>query len=245
MSLFRNFKKHTAHCIWSLMLLQIFLPMAQAQEKSSLVNTEFSCVIWKKLPYDELYYRQGAEYFPLALLANNRSQLYPLKGMEALELYIPALDEKGQPIYTLVGKGTFPLSANRIIFFIVQRGGEALLPLGLLGIDDSLEGFPPGTTRFVNMSNLSLKVGFGSGVTNMKPRAMTTIESKAPSDGGFMPFLVTDENGKRVFETRLMSQPNGRDMVFILPSDRVGRPISLRFVPQVISPKRSSGSDAP
>jgi hypothetical protein len=238
------FRKFTAQCLLGILLLQVCILTAHGQENSSPVNTEFSCVIWKKLPYDEIYYRQGAEYLPLKLLANNRSQLYPLKGMEALELHIPGLDEKGRPIYTLVGKGTFPLNANRVIFFIVQRE-KALLPLGLLGIDDSLEGFPPGTTRFVNMSNLSLKVGFGSSVTNLKPRAMATVESKAPSDGGFMPFLVTDENGKRVFETRLMSQPNGRDMVFILPSDRVGRPISLRFVPQVIPLKRGSASDTP
>ncbi len=238
-------RNSTAQCLLGLLLLQVLSLTTHAQENSPSLNTEFSCVIWKKLPYDELYYRQGAEYLPLKLLANNRSQLYPLKGMEALELYIPGVDEKERPIHTLVGTGTFPLSANRVIFFIVESGKKARFPLRILGIDDSLEGFPPGTTRFVNMSNLGLKVGFGSSVTKLKPKAMATVESNAPSDGGFMPFIVTDDNGRRVYETRLMSQPNGRDMVFILPSERVARPISLKFVPQVISPKRGSVLDAP
>ncbi|CAA6679894.1 MULTISPECIES: hypothetical protein [unclassified Lentimonas] len=227
-----------AFAIGFIAFLSIFSD-ATAQNPKVSASVEFSCVIWNKLPYETLYYRQDGEYLPLKLSPNNRSPLYDLSGMEAFELYIPGLDETGQPAYKLVGQSALLPDVRRLLFFIVERPKDSGLPLGLLGIDDSLNTFPPGTTRFVNMSSEPLVVSYGDKNTLIPIRSMKNVKSNAPAKGGFMPFLVTDEQGDRVYETRLMSRPTGRDMVFILPSERRDRSVELKFIPQIIPPNQS------
>lgn len=223
-------------------LLQCLQMAAHGQAEQTTKPIRFSCVIWKKLSFPELYYRQGKEYIELKLLPNNRSEAYRLKGMSALELYVPGEDEAGRPIYRMVAQSALQPNARRMLFFIVEDSKSSEMPLRVLGIDDSMKGFPVGHTRFVNMSELSLKIGFGNQVTDLAAKSMCTVESNVSENGGLMPFVVTDAEGNNVYQTRLMSQPRGRDMVFILPPSRPKGRIGVKFLPQVVpvqSPEKS------
>lgn len=241
---FQNSFNVMQRVIVCILLLQCLQVTVHSQNEPATKPITFSCVIWKKLSFPELYYKQGKDYIELELLPNNRSDVYRLKGMSALELYVPDVDEAGRPVYKLVAQSPLQPNVRRLLFFIVESNSTTGLPLRVLGIDDSMKGFPLGHTRFVNMSTLSLKVGFGGEVTDLAAKSMCTVESNVSKNGGLMPFLVTDEKGNKVYQTRLMSQPRGRDMVFILPPNRPKGRVGVKFLPQVIPVKRSTDRSA-
>ena len=48
---------------------------------------------------------------------------------------------------------------------------------------------------------------------------------------------ILDENGEKVFETRLFAQASGREIVFIGPPKKEGGLPSVRFLPQLLPQK--------
>jgi hypothetical protein len=217
----------------------------QAQQQQA-GPVKFSCAIWKNLSLSEVFYRQGKEFIPLKLSAGNRSELYSLKGAAALELYTliaAEQSETGKAEYRLVGQSTLPVGVKRILYFITEIDNPEGLPFRLSGVDDSLLSFPRGAFRFVNLTNVPLKVYFGEEVNEVAPKKMTLVKSKVSREGGLLPFIVQGPNGRNVYENRFFAQETGRDMVFILPPSNPGGRVNVRLLPQLIAyPRQSSAS---
>ena len=76
---------------------------------------------------------------------------------------------------------------------------------------------------------------------------MTVMNSGRIKNGGFMPFVINDTKGKRIFGTRLFGQPSGRELVFIIPPRQKGAMPRVKFVSQLLAPlqvdadKKSNG----
>lgn len=244
--MYKYFRKMNLTFFTKLMLLLLMAAplFIQAQQQSGPVK--FSCVIWKSLSFSEVFYRQGKDYIPLKLSAGNRSELYPLKGAAALELYIfiaAAKSETGKAEYQLVGQSTFPVGIKRILYFITENNDPGGLPLRLSGVDDSLLTFPRGAFRFVNLTNVPLDVSFGGEVNEIAPKKMTMVKSKVSRAGGLLPFIVKDSAGRNVYENRFFAQETGRDMVFILPPTNTGGRVIVKLLPQLIAfPRQPSAS---
>ena len=221
-------------------LFSFALPVAlQAKDESPghSGSIQFSCAVWEKLSYPELFYRDGKSYLPLEFFPGNRSQLYPLKDGNALELYEKVTTEDGEVTYQLVGKAPLVAGARRMLFLVDPVANASRLPLKLYGVNDALDVFPPGTMRFFNFSPTELQVKFAGQVSKLTAGGMSLVKSNVSEKGGFIPFLIGDPKGAVVFETRLFSQPTGRDMVFISPPAQPGGRVLVKVLPQLIAPE--------
>lgn len=230
-----NFSRLTQSLfVLSLLWAAAPLPLG-AQSAAKATSIKFSCVAWENLTISNLFYRQGKKCLPIQLSPGNRSELYTLQDATALELCALAVDDQGKEYYKLIGQAALPEGSERALFFIAERTTADGLPLTVSGMDDSLKNFPRGSFRFVNSTPVELKVTFGGVTTPIVPRAMTVVPSQVSKDGGFLPFLVKDNAGRNVYETRFFAQPTGRDMVFIAPPPKPGDQVLIKFLAQLIA----------
>lgn len=208
-----------------------------AQSPAGKPGQEFSCLIWEPLAIAEVFYRDGEKYLPLEFSPGNRSQLYPLKEAAALELYERATGADGADTYKLVGRGSWDTGARRMLFLVDPAAEGSGLPLRIFGVNDALDVFPRGTFRFLNFSSIPLQVKFAGKTGKLPVGEITLLKSDVSDKGGFLPFLIGDDNGKVVFQTRLFSQPNGREMVFIGNPAKAGGLPRVKFLTEIIPPE--------
>ena len=218
-------------------LLFAACPAPLRAQASGRPAVEFCCVVWEPLPITAVFYRDGKSYLPLEFFPGNRSQLYPLKEGNALELYEKVTAADGEPTYQLVGKAPLVAGARRMLFLIDPVANPSGLPLRLYGVNDALDVFPPGTIRFFNFSPAGLQVKFGGQVSKLPASGMSLVKSNVSENGGFIPFLIGHPKGAVIFETRLFSQPTGRDMVFISAPAQPGGRVLVKVLPQLIAPE--------
>ena len=198
---------------------------------------EFSCLVWESLPIAAVFYRDGNSYLPLEFSPGNRSQLYPLSEVTALELYEKVTAADGATTYKLVGKAPWQAGARRMLFLVDPVPNATGMPLRIFGVNDALDVFPPGTFRFLNFSNATLQVKFAGQVKKLPAGEITIVKSNVSEKGGFLPFQIGDSDGKVVFETRLFSQPSGREMVFIGNPAEPGGLARVKFLTEIIPPE--------
>jgi hypothetical protein len=194
-------------------------------------------MVWEPLPIAAVFYRDGKSYLPLEFFPGNRSKPYPLKEGDALELYEKAAGADGATTYKLVGKAPLVANTRRMLFLIDPTPSATGLPLRLFGVNDALDVFPPGTFRFINFSTAALQVKFGGQTSKLPAGKMCVVKSNVSEKGGFLPFFIGDATGEVVFETRLFSQPTGRDMVFIGAPATPGGRYLVKFLTEIITPE--------
>jgi hypothetical protein len=208
-----------------------------AQSAAAKPAVEFCCVIWEPLPITAVFYRDGKSFLPLEFSPGNRSRHYPLKDGNALELFEKVTAADGALTYKLVGKTPLVAGARRMLFLVNPAPNAAGLPLRLYGVNDALDVFPAGTIRFFNFSPTELQVKFAGQASKLPAGEMSLVKSNASENGGFIPFLIGNPKGEVIFETRLFSQPTGRDMVFIGAPAQPGGRVLVKVLPQLIAPE--------
>lgn len=224
-------------------LFSIALPVAlQAKDESPghSGSIRFSCAVWEKPPYPELFYHHGGEYLTIEVSVGQRSKAYPLKGVEALELFIrkkmPAAAAESNAAVEYERVGTAPLlpDAKRILFLIDAKKDANGLPLRVLAIDDSLEIFPAGSYRFFNRTPDLLRIEFGGATHDLPQGGWKVVTPELPEAGGFLPAILRDEQGRILLENRFLAQPTGRELVIIGPPAEGRTGIAIRFLSEII-----------
>lgn len=228
-------RRHLQFLFFACVLLLATCPaLIRAQSDSGKPAVEFCCVVWEPLPITAVFYRNGISYLPLELSPGNRSKFYPMREGGALELFEKEVGVDGATAYKPVGRAPLVSGARRMLFLVDPVANATGLPLRLFGVDDALDAFPPGTFRFFNFSMAELQVRFGGQVSKLPAGEVSVVKSNVSDKGGFVPFLIGDSKDEVVFETRLFSQPTGRDMVFIGAPARPGGRVLVRVLPQLI-----------
>ncbi|MEP5351198.1 MAG: hypothetical protein ABJM75_10135 [Luteolibacter sp.] len=240
------------HCLFKRFLPAICLLMTSsflpAEEPTSAMpgTIEFACVAWEKLSQEELFYRDGEDFHALEITPGQQSEIRSLTGSYALELHILKENGDEEPTYALVGLAPILEGSTRMLFLIEEKTDYHGLPLQLRGMDDSPDKFPVGTTRLVNFTAELLKVALGDDECELEPDAIEVAMTPSPADGGFVPFLIKDEEGNAAFESRLFSQPTERKTVFILPPTDGRSTPTLKFVSEYIAtPPTDEGGAEP
>lgn len=227
------------------------LPLAhpgalQAGEKESADphTVEFSCVAWENLPFPELFYREGKEYLPIKPSAGQRSPAYNLRDAHALELFVrkekAAAGGKSasSESYELAGLAPLLEGAIRMLFLIEPTSESDKnsngLPLQLRGMDDSLETFPAGSFRFINLTPDLLRIEFGGATHDLPEGEAKVLTADLSATGGFLPIIIRNEEGRTVLENRLFGQRTGRELVIISPPDEGRKGLKVKFLSDVI-----------
>lgn len=228
-------------------LLAAILPLAipVMLEADELVSAspeviEFSCVTWDYRSSPELFYRQGNKYLPIQLSPGQRSQAYFLEGARALELFMqkesPA--DGGTPAsadhYELAGLAPLLEGTKRMLFLIEAKKDSNGLPLQLRGMDDSVESFPAGSFRFINLTPNSLNIEFGEATHELPEGEAKVMAPDLAATGGFVPVIIKDAEGRKILENRFFAQRTGRELVVISPPAEGRTEMSLRFLSDVI-----------
>ena len=213
---------------------------AQQQEKKK--GVQFSCMLWEGPLPQKIYYQDGEDYREVVPYTSSRSLPHWLEKSKEFRLFtmsqLEAKDGKEQePVYTLVGQSKLLSGISPILFLLIPSQGDEDFKIRIIALDDSLEGFPAGSFRFANFSTADLMVKFAGAVKKIPAREMTIMKSKIGKNGGMVPFLIGNENGEKVFETRLFAQASGREIVFIGPPKKEGGLPSVRFLPQLLPQK--------
>ena len=219
-----------------------FVTVVCAQQQEKKKGVQFSCMLWEGPLPEKIYYQDGEDYREVVPYTSSRSLPHWLEKSKEFRLFTmtqpEAKDGKEQkPVYTLVGQSKLLPGISPVLFLLFPSQGEEDFKIRIMALDDSLEGFPAGSFRFANFSTADLVVKFAGAVKKIPAREMTIMQSKIGKKGGLVPFLIGNENGEKVFETRLFAQASGREIVFIGPPKQVGGLPSVRFLPQLLPQK--------
>ena len=189
----------------------------------------FSAIALSKIPYENLYYRNGTKFIEIIWKNSRRSDPYPLSEAEALELFIEH-DDPEQP-YRLVGKASLVANTQKMLYFVGLNGSkqEGQLPLKLYGIDDSQTVFPDSSYRFINFAPVPLVVDFNKKRFALKPGQPKVQKVSLSQAGEFTPFVVRTSKGKVLGGTRLFSHATNREMVLIFPPKKGSKRMDIRF----------------
>jgi hypothetical protein len=214
----------------------------QAKDESPIHSgsIQFSCAVWEKPPYPELFYHHGGEYLPIEISVGQRSKAYPLKGLEAFELFIRremaagAVDSNAAAEYERVGTAPLLPNAKRMLFLIAAKEDAKGLPLRVLGLDDSLKIFPAGSYRFLNQTPDLLRIEFGGATHDLPQGAWKVVPPELPEAGGFLPVTIKNEQGNILLENRFLAQRTGRELVIIGPPAEGRTEIAIQFLSEII-----------
>ena len=209
--------------------------LGQQTEKEK-APVKFSCLYWEGLPSEDLYYREKKTFHKLTFKKASRSKHLDLRGMDFFELYrkVEKLEE-GEPPYQLLAKAKIPES-KQVLFLVTPFKRESARYYRVFTMDDSLKAFPRGAFRFANFYKQMLFVKCGKTVKKILPNQLTVVSSINQPNGGFVPFLIADDKGKKIFGTRIFGQPAGRELVFISPPEQTGAVPRVKFVSQLLAP---------
>jgi len=191
-------------------------------------------MLWENQPYEEVFYKNAGEFVSLKLLSDRRSELYELTNMESLELYVKKEAPDGEIEMVLVGKSGFPASADRLLFILSYRPNRDTLPFAVIGINDSLDVFPPGSFRVINFTAEQLSVRVGGKSEKLEPQKLKVLKPDIPEKGGLVSLVVSDAKGKPVFGRRLFGQSRSRQMVFVLVDEDAKRGVRAKLLPDIV-----------
>ena len=213
-----------------------------AQQQDEKKGIQFSCMLWSGPLPEKIYYQDGEDYREIIAYTSSRSRPHWLEKSKEFSLFSRNEIEQGEGkearlVYTLVGQSKLLGDISPVLFILFPSMGEKGLQIRILALDDSLNGFPAGSFRFANFSSNELFVKFAGAVKKIPSKEITLMKSGIGQQGGLVPFLIGNEEGQKVFETRLFAQASGREIVFIGPPKEAGGLPSVRFLPQLLPQK--------
>lgn len=223
-------------------LAMVFLPSAKvlAQQGGKI---EFTCVQWGQLPFEKIFYYDGKTYQELELKGERRSDIYEMSRSQTMSLFTRELGASGDMEFKLIGQTALQSGVQRYLFLIKSAtSSSAELPVQMYGMDDSLNTFPPGSFRFVNFTPVPLVVEFNGKSEPISRSGIAQVASGVSVNGGFLPCFIKLNDGRVIFESRLIAQPNGREIVFILPPGERKDRLTLKFLSQTIYPDTQTSS---
>lgn len=250
--------------LFLLVLGQCATPALSEEVQEEAPRIGFSCLHWDEIPEEKLYYREGEHYHLIKFRHGARSELKVLEGMSDFELYGERENpQQGEMPYVLLGKVLIPADVRDVLFYIIPDQGEDRTVYQIITMDDSLEAFPRGVFRFVNLSGRELSVEFSGQTRHFAIGQIVEMPYKIMDGGGtFVPCVIraavkdeaapteNEQNGEQgedeakklpepekiLFGTRLFGQPNGREIVVMRPSPVEGSDrLKLKFYNQLIA----------
>lgn len=222
-----------------LLILALHLPLglsAEPEGQSKVVVCSF--LHWDNNPNEKLFFRMGEEYHPIEFKRRERAGKISLKRMADFEVFREVENPvEGELPYEFLASVPVPGHINDALFLIIASAKDKGGSYRVVTIDDSTTTFPGTAFLFVNLLNKPMTVNFAGGSQDVEPFKTSVMRSKIGPKGGFVPFIVTNGEGKKICENRLYSQFTTRKIVLIgQPREKGGLP-EVKFVNQLLAQK--------
>lgn len=206
--------------LWLLliMLASVCTALAEVSESQPKV-IRCSFIHWDGVPDKGFYFRMGVEFLPVEFEKADRGKSISLRRMNKIEVFHKSEGApEGQLPYKLVADAVIPNHMSDIVFLILSPDEDTGEGYRVIVIDDSIEAFPPSSCLFVNLCPQVFTVDFAGVTEELKPNHVRALFSKVSEKGGFVPCIISGEDGERVFENRFFSQRSTRRLVFLRPN---------------------------
>lgn len=196
----------------------------------------FTCFIWKDLNIAPVYYLEAGKMVEINFKRNTRSSVYKLPKTEVFKLFTQK-EIEGELQYIAIGETKISSDVNRYLFIVGETKDNAELPLEITALNDSLEGFPVGSTKFYNLTSKPMSVDFNGTKAVIKPKSIQLVKPDIPSNGALIPIHIYYKDFD-VIKSRLFSQSKERRILFIKPNPEKGtrRPVLVKFLEQLVGP---------
>lgn len=217
-----------------ILLIALYIPLFSqvfaAQADSS--SLEFTCITWGEFPVEELYYKDGKSYEPIKFRNGKRSQGHSLKEAEVFELYVPEVNDVGKSYYKLVGAKPLVTQSQQLLFIIMPAEVQSRLPLRIISLDDSLEGFPLGSFQFANYTDSGLRIKVRDEVTELESGQTGVAYAQSTEDEGMVPVTFTTFGGELLHFTRFYAHARSRELILIRKPKSSRKALEFKFIPQ-------------
>lgn len=215
----------------SVLLFLWFSSFSLAAETLAKSGIECSCLALQELQVkEEIFYRDGNALHPLPYKVKGRGKAFFLrKGMKEIALYIKVPDRE-EP--RLIARAALLTGVNKQMFVIANASKEAEFPLQIKVLDDSLNGFPLSSVRYVNLSGSLVYVSIDGKPTRLEKNAFTTIPLQGKPEGGYIGVAYGDAQKNKISFKRLYNHPRSRKIILITQSQNEKRKLDFTYVPQ-------------
>ncbi len=206
---------------------------AAVAEEPDLIQSDIRFFPIARSPVQDLFYETEPGVFePVIMRSRVRSDPHPYEGISLFSLYnrFPSSDPEQEYIYRRVTSVQLPDSAKEVLIFLLPpthaRNPEDNRWI-ILALNDTAEGFPPGTLKVLNATGVRLDgvVGeqvfsLGLEISEAKPFNVITTDRSGSIDIVFA--LNLGESHEMVYANRLRFNPSMRSILVLRPPRRPG-----------------------
>ncbi|MGJ8644295.1 MAG: hypothetical protein ACSHX9_12875 [Luteolibacter sp.] len=201
----------------------------------------FSCFVWEDLGVGKVFYAEGAEPKELEFTNKRRSEYYPIPVSKIFRLFTE-IEVEGKMSHKVIGETEIKSGSKRLLM-IVERNTKfnekepGSFPLKITVLDDSINNFPGGSTKFINLTSKPLTAEINGTKAVVNSNRSKLVRPSIPENGAFLPLFVRFEKTS-LYETRIYCQEGERRIIFMRPSAKKDsrRPIAIDFLPQIVGP---------
>jgi hypothetical protein len=150
----------------------------------------FRAIAWEDVISDLMYANAGGKIVPIFILPNGRSTFYQYQGDDPLTFFRVKLGSDGKPVLGPDGKPQYEVAGTistqkfaRRTLLMFFRAPNAPGQYKILAVDDSNAALPPGSCRFLNFSNFSLRISCGAAHGEVDPNGALTLSEAPPGKG--------------------------------------------------------------
>ncbi len=161
---------------------------------------------------------------PIEIPGNELSPAYKVKGLTSIVVGITTKNEKGEPVFKVLGKAP-PLASSKQIILLMRKGENNSDGFVVLPIDGTLKEFSGGNYLFINASNLQVGGKIGDKIFKLKPGQRDLIQPAATHEGGGCQVTLTyqkEEKWKIFYDTRWSVNKGYRSLVFFYQDPESG-----------------------
>ena len=196
----------------------LFIPLCQGQEEQK-ITLQFLAFPAQANPAPIELVIGEKKTIPIDIPGNELSPEYKITRPESIVVGITTKNEKGEPIFQVLG--TAPaIAANKQIILLLRKGENNSNGFTVIPINGELTDFSGGSYLLVNVSQLNIGGVIGDKNFALKPGQRNLIKPKATHEGGGCQVTLayqtneTDTKGKKFYDTRWSVNDGFRTLVF-------------------------------
>ena len=213
------------------------LPSGLVAEETGKVSKVVVCTFlhWDDAPEETLYFRMGEEYHPMRFKRRARADAISLRRMDKFEIFRAVEGAaNGKRSYQILASATVPSHINEAVIMVMapEKAGNGMYRI--LVMDDSAEAFPASTYLFVNLTGQILSFDFAGESQDIQAGKSKVMHSRVTQQGALVPFILTDSDGKRIYENRFFGKHIARNIVFVAEPAEEGRAHRIKLWEQLL-----------
>jgi len=165
------------------------------------------------------------ETISIEIPGHELSPVYKVTRPASVIVGITEKNEKGEPIFKVLGKTT-PLPSTKQIILLLRKGQNNSDGFVVLPIDGDLSNFSGGSYLFINASSMPCGGKIGDKMFNLKPGQRDLLKPAATHKGGGCQVTLSyqkEEKWKIFYDTRWSVNPGYRSLVLFYQDPETGR----------------------